>query len=128
MARRRKSGPVEDLSEPVVGLPWRAGAALALAGRLRLHLIAGQAPAVAGQAGPHPVGFMRQARAGAGQAEAHTDADEATPPRAGPGQASACTMCGKSALPRTAKRGADAGDGFQGGTGCSACRGTRPAG
>jgi len=78
--------------------------------------------------GPKLVGLIRQARAGAGQPAARTDAAKATRPTADSGQATLCPLCAKSMVRRTAKRGANAGGEFWGCTGYPACRGTRPIG
>jgi restriction system protein len=51
MARRKKSGPAEDLVELVAMLPWWAGVALALVSYLLLHQIAAQPLTVNAQPG-----------------------------------------------------------------------------
>lgn len=78
--------------------------------------------------GPKLVGLIRQARAGAAQPPARTDAAKATRPTADTGQATACPLCSKPMVRRTAKRGANAESEFWGCTGYPACRGTRPIG
>jgi restriction system protein len=77
--------------------------------------------------GPKLLDLIRQARAGAGQRPARTDA-KATRPTADSGQANVCPLCAKSMVRRTAKRGANAGGAFWGCAGYPACRGTRPIG
>jgi restriction system protein len=78
--------------------------------------------------GPKLVGLIRQARAGAGQTAARTDAAKATRPTTDTAHATACPLCTKPMVRRTAKRGANAGGEFWGCTGYPACRGTRPLG
>lgn len=51
MARRKESGPAEDLVELVAMLPWWAGVALALVSYLLLHQVAAQPLAVSAQSG-----------------------------------------------------------------------------
>lgn len=77
--------------------------------------------------GPKLLGLIRQARAGAGQPEALTDAAKTTRPP-DTAHATACPLCTKPMVRRTAKRGANAGGEFWGCTGYPACRGTRPLG
>lgn len=76
--------------------------------------------------GPKLVGLIRQARAGAGQPTARTDAAKATRSTADSTHATACPLCTKPMTRRTAKRGANAGGEFWGCTGYPGCRGTRP--
>lgn len=70
MARRKKSGPAEDLIELLALLPWWAGVALALSSYLLLHWVAAQpltAPAQPGQVGAMVTQGLWKGLASAGQ-------------------------------------------------------------
>lgn len=58
MARRKKSGPAEDLVELVAMLPWWAGVALALVSYLLLHQVAVQPLTVNAQPGHAGMAFQ----------------------------------------------------------------------
>jgi restriction system protein len=76
--------------------------------------------------GPKLLDLIRQAKAGAGQPAAHTDATAVATPSSASVNATACPVCSKPMVRRTAKRGANAGGEFWGCTGYPACRGARP--
>lgn len=82
--------------------------------------------------GPALEGLIRPARSQASQRPTRSQgpaarraAEPAEPAPAAASSAPACPACGKAMVPRTAKRGTQAGNRFWGCTGFPACRGTR---